>query len=533
VTSSVSTSPRAGRREWTALAVLCLALLIVSMDVSVLFFAVPHIAESLSPSSTQLLWMFDVYGFVLAGLLLTMGGLADRFGRRRLLLVGALAFGAASVLAAYAPSAGWLIAARALLGVGGAMLMPSTLAIIRTLFADEGERAKAVGVWSAVMAGGVGIGPVVAGVLLEHFWWGSVFLVNVPIMIALLVVAPFLLPESRSVASRVDVVSAVLSLLAILPVIHVLKQTLSDGWSPALLPYAVVGLGASVAFVRRQSHTDAPMVDPRLFAHRGFGGSIAVQVVAMFGVMGNAVLMTQYLQSVLGYSPLAAALWSLLPSLAVGAAAPTAAAVSLRIGRPVVMACGFVVAAAGFAAMRAAGTESSIWVALVCASLVAMGLVSVATLVTEYAIGVAPAERAGSVSALVETAGELGGALGMAVLGSILGAVYAARLGVLLPAGLSHAAHDAALQTLGEAGVVSARLGGAQGRIVLEAARTAYVDGMHVSDLVAAGVLLVGAAIALAALPRYRTAAQAVPDAPDAPAPTGVPVDSGRVLRSR
>src|SRR3954466_11491572 len=173
VSSSVSTSTRAGRREWTALAVLSLPLLIVSMDVSVLFFAVPHIAESLSPRATQLLWKFDVYGFVLAGLLLTVGGLADRFGRRGVLLIGAVAFGAASVLAAYAPSAGWLIAARALLGVGGAMLMPSTLAIIRTLFADDGERAKAVGVWSAVMAGGVGVGPVVAGVLLEHFWWGS------------------------------------------------------------------------------------------------------------------------------------------------------------------------------------------------------------------------------------------------------------------------------------------------------------------------------------------------------------------------
>ena len=252
----------------------------------------------------------------------------------------------------------------------------------------------------------------------------------------------------------------------------------------------------------------------------------------MFGVMGNAVLMTQYLQSVLGYSPLSAALWSLLPSLAVGAAAPTAAALSLKVGRPVVMAGGFVLAAAGFAAMRSAGAESSIWVALVCASLVAMGLVSVATLVTEYAIGVAPAERAGSVSALVETAGELGGALGMAVLGSVLGAVYAARLDVLLPAGLPSAAHDAALQTLGEAGVVSAQLGGASGREVLEAARTAYVDGMHVSDVVAAGVLLVGAVVALAALPRHRADAPAA-DAREVTGLTAVPLESARTPRSR
>jgi len=502
VSDSLTTAPRAGRREWTALAVLCLPLLIVSMDVSVLFFAVPHIAESLAPTSNQLLWMFDVYGFVLAGLLLTMGGLADRIGRRRLLLLGAVAFGVASALAAHAPSAEWLIAARALLGVGGATLMPSTLAIVRNLFADDAERARAVGVWSAVMAGGVGIGPVISGVLLEHFWWGSVFLVNVPVMLALLVVAPFLLPESRSSTSRVDVLSSVLSLLAILPVIHVLKSLAAEGWSPTLLPYAVVGVGATVAFVRRQSRTGSPMVDPRLFRVRGFGGSIVVQVVGMFGVMGNAILMTQYLQSVLGYSPLESALWSLLPSVLVGAAAPTAAALSQRIGRPVVMASGFVVAAIGFAAMRLAGADSSIWVSLGCASFVAMGLVSVATLVTEYAIGVAPADRAGSVSALVETAGELGGALGMAVLGSILGAVYASRLDALLPSGLPRQLHDAVTQTLGEAVVVSARLGGAQGQAVLDAARTAYVDGMHVADLVAAALLVAGAAVALLTLPR-------------------------------
>ena len=185
----------AGRREWTALAVLSLPLLIVSMDVSVLFFAVPHIAAELQPTATQMLWIFDIYGFVLAGLLLTMGNVADRVGRRRLLLIGAFAFGAASVLAAYAPSAEWLVVARALLGVGGSTLMPSTLAIIRSMFADPAERAKAVAIWSAVLAGGVGIGPVVAGFLLEHYWWGSVFLINVPFMLLLLVVGPVLLPD--------------------------------------------------------------------------------------------------------------------------------------------------------------------------------------------------------------------------------------------------------------------------------------------------------------------------------------------------
>ena len=497
-----SSPPRAGRREWTALAVLCLPLLIVSMDVSVLFFAVPHIAEALDPTATQVLWMFDVYGFVLAGLLLTMGNLADRVGRRRLLLLGASAFGVASLLAAWAPSAEWLIAARALMGIGGATLMPSTLALVRNLFADPGERARAVGVWSAVMAGGVGIGPVISGVLLAHFWWGSVFLVNVPVMLALLAVAPFLLPESKAPSARVDALGSVLSLLAILPLVHVLKQVAADGWSTPLAGFLLVGLASLVVFVRRQSRLAHPMVDLTLFRRRGFGGSVAVQVIGMFGVMGNAVLVTQYLQSVLGYGALAAALWSLLPSVFVGAAAPAAAAMAGRVGRPVVMAAGFVTAAVGFLGMRLAGVDSSIVVTLVAASLVAAGLVSVATLVTEYAIGVAPAERAGSVSALVETAGELGGALGMAVLGSVLGATYAARVVELLPAGLPASVVDAASQTLGEASVLAARIGGPSGDGVLAAARAAYVHGMHVTDVVAAVVLIVGALVALTFLPR-------------------------------
>lgn len=511
-------APTVGRREWTVLAVLCLPLLIVSMDVSVLFFAVPDISASLEPSASQVLWIFDIYGFVLAGLLLTMGNLADRIGRRRLLLLGAASFGIASVLAAYAPSAGWLIAARALLGLGGSTLMPSTLAIIRNVFTDAAARAKAVAIWSAVLAGGVGIGPVVAGVLLEHFWWGSVFLVNVPFMLLLLAIGPVLLPESRAAGARVDLLSSLLSLAAILPLIHSIKHIATEGWSWSMVLYIGVGVASGLAFLWRQGLARSPMVDLRLFSHKGFGGSVAIQVIGMFGVMGNAVLMTQYLQSVLGYSALAAALWSLLPSVVVGAAAPAAVALAARLGRPVVMAGGFAVAAVGFVAVRAAGVDSSIWVVLVAASLVAMGLVSVATLVTEYAIGVAPAERAGSVSALVETASEFGGALGMAVLGSVLAAVYRSRVAELLPGDLPSGVSARVHETLGEATVVAAHAGGSEGGAILAAARSAYVDAMHVTVVVAAAVLVIGIVVALTALPRKGIVATTGPGA--APDPT-------------
>jgi MFS transporter, DHA2 family, multidrug resistance protein len=498
----MSSPTTAGRREWTALAVLCLPLLIVAMDVSVLFFAVPQISASLQPSATQLLWVFDIYGFVLAGLLLTMGNVADRIGRRRLLLVGAVAFAVASLLAAWSTSPEALILARAVLGLGGATLMPSTLGIVRSLFHDDVERAKAVGIWSAVMAGGVGIGPVVSGLLLEHFWWGSVFVINVPFMILLLVLGPVLLPESRDRSARVDVLSAVLSLAAILPVIHAIKGVAADGWSIGVLLSAAGGVFAALAFLYRQARITSPMLDLTLFAHRGFRGSVAVQVIGMFGVMGNAIIVTQYLQSVLGMTPLVAALWSLVPSVFVGGAAPAAAAMSTRVGRPAVMASGMFLGAVGFVAMTRAEVASSVVPVLVGSTGVAIGLVAVATLVTEYALVVAPAHRAASVSALVETASEFGGALGMAVLGSVLGAVYASRTTDLLPAGLPPATADAAAQTLGQATVVADQLGGTVGEAVLEAGRAAYVHAMHATDLVAAVVLGCGAVIALVALPR-------------------------------
>jgi MFS transporter, DHA2 family, multidrug resistance protein len=313
-TSTTTPSGRAGRREWTALAVLMLPLLLVSMDVSVLYFAIPAISADLEPSGTQQLWIFDIYAFVLAGLLMTMGSLGDRIGRRRLLLIGAVAFGTASLIAAYANSAETLIAARAVLGIGGATLMPSTMALIRTMFTDPGQRAKAIGMWSGVMTAGIALGSVMSGVLVEYFWWGSVFLVNLPAMVLLLVLGPILLPESKAASpGRFDWLSVPLSMAAVLPVVYGLKEIPSEGWNVRYVVSITVGLLFAVLFVHRQRTTASPMISPALFRGRGFGPSVALNLISSFAMMGSAYFTTQYLQSVLDKSAMEAALWALLP----------------------------------------------------------------------------------------------------------------------------------------------------------------------------------------------------------------------------
>ena len=498
-----TTSPQvtmAGRREWTALGVLILPLLLVSMDVSVLYFAVPFISQDLDPSATQQLWIFDIYGFVLAGLLLTMGSLGDRIGRRRLLLIGAAAFSLASLVAAYSTSAAMLIAARAVLGVAGATLMPSTLALIRNLFHDERQRGKAIAVWTAVMTGGVALGPVLSGLLLEHFWWGSVFLINLPAMALLLILGPILLPEFKvAKPGRFDLVSSVLSLLTVLPVIYGIKEWAADGF--ALLDPVLIGIGCAfgAAFLARQRRVEHPMLDLSLFRTGGFGAAIGANAMAMFAMVGNAVFMTQYLQSVLGQTPLVAALWSLAPSVLVGGVAPSAQALGARVGRPAVMCGGLLVAAAGFGVLTLLTTHSLPTV-LVGAGVLACGLVAVMTLVAEIAMAAVRPELAGAASAVLETSSEFGGALGIALLGSIGAAVYTGSMTGALPAGVPAGAAAAAEQTLAGAGVVSAQLPAPAGRIVLELAREAFTSSIHWVAAVGAGLLLATAVVSFVSL---------------------------------
>ncbi|MET8948476.1 MFS transporter [Streptomyces sp. NPDC004542] len=495
--TSATTPPtaRAGHREWTALGVLMLPLLLVSMDVSVLYFAIPAISADLKPSGTQQLWIFDIYAFVLAGLLMTMGSLGDRIGRRRLLLIGAAAFGTASLVAAYADSAETLIAARAVLGIGGATLMPSTMALLRTMFTDPGQRAKAIGIWSGVMTGGVALGSVLSGVLVQYFWWGSVFLVNLPAMALLLVLGPFLLPESKDPApGRFDLLGVPLSMAAVLPVIYGLKEIPSEGWHPQYVVSITVGLLFAVLFVLRQRTAASPMISPALFRGRGFAPAVVLNLVSAFGMMGSAFFTTQYLQSVLGKSAMEAALWALLPSVPIGMAAPLATSlVQKGVDRAHVVTAGFAIAAAGYGMLALAGPDS-LWLVLAACGVLASGIVMVMSQMTDLAIGAAPVERAGSASSLLETGQEFGGALGMAVLGSVGTAIYRHDI----PASAPAEAHE----TLGGALAVAGQLPGRAGDALATAAREAFTSGMQGAALAGAAVLALAAVGAAGTLRR-------------------------------
>ncbi|MCO8304170.1 MFS transporter [Streptomyces hygroscopicus] len=502
--TSTAPGPRAGRKEWTAFVVLMLPLLLVSMDVSVLYFAVPAISRELHPGSTQQLWIFDIYAFALAGLLITMGALGDRFGRRKLLMFGAAAFGAASVAAAYAPNAELLIAARAVLGIGGATLMPSTMGLVRNLFLDEKQRAKAIAIWSSAMAGGIALGSVMSGVMIEHFWWGSVFLINVPAMVLLLALVPLLVPEFKDPRpGAFDLPSVPLSMAAVLPVIYGLKKMAADnGVGPVPVLSVVAGLAIGAVFVHRQRTRRDAMISPELFRHRGFGPSIAINALATFAMMGSAYFTTQYLQSVLGKGALEAALWSLAPSVCVGFAGPAAAAAVQRgANRALVIGAGFLSGAIGYGILALAGTDA-LWTVLIGAAVLASGIVTVMSLVTDLAIGTVPPQRAGSAAALLETGQEFGGAMGMAVLGSVGTAVYRSdvedSLGHGLPTGTLHQARE----TLGAAVAVAGRVKGRAGEQVLDAAREAFTGGMQIASAAGAVVLLAGAVLALVTLRR-------------------------------
>jgi DHA2 family multidrug resistance protein-like MFS transporter len=480
------------------LGVIALPCMLYSMDLTVLNLAVPALSADLKPSASQLLWIIDIYGFMVAGLLITMGTLGDRIGRRRLLMIGAAAFGAASMLAAFSTSAEMLIVMRALLGAAGATLAPATLSLIRNMFHDPGERTVAIGIWISSYSVGAAIGPVLGGVLLQFYWWGSVFLINVPVMVLLLVLAPLLLPEFRDpLARRLDLTSAALSMAAVLATIYGCKRIAEHGlgWLPVL--FIVAGLLVGVLFLRRQRRLADPLVDLRLFRIPAFSVALGTYMLSCFVMFGAFVFVAQYLQLVLGLSPLQAGLWTVPWALAFVVGSMLTPKIVRRARPAPTIVGGLVVAAVGFGLLAWATEVSGPSVIVLATVVMSLGLAPVFTLATDLVVGAAPPERAGVASAISETSSEFGGALGIAIFGSIGTAVYRSALADVAPIGVPAQALEAARGTLGAAVEVARQLGEPLAATLLEASRAAFVDGFRLTAIVG-GVAVAATAILVA-----------------------------------
>jgi DHA2 family multidrug resistance protein-like MFS transporter len=502
--NSSATPPRASIRNWLALAVLMLPVLISSVDNTVLSFALPVISEALRPSATAQLWIIDAYPLVLAGLLVAMGNLGDRWGRRRLLLIGATGFALVSIVAAFAPTAELLILARAGLGFFGAMLMPSTLSLLRSIFQNREQRRLAIAIWAAGFAAGSALGPIVGGVLLEHFWWGAVFLIAVPVLVPLLVFAPLLVPESRDPdPGRIDLVSIGLSLVTLIPIVFAIKEFATEGfgWSELLL--VALGVTAGALFVRRQLARENPMLDMRLFRRGVFSGAVLINLVSVFSLVGFLFFVSQHLQLVLGLSPLNAA-FALVPGLVVMIIAGLVVVPIVRRVRPsFVVASSLSLAAAAYAIIMLTGQDATEGTLAIAFAVLGLGIGAAETVSNDLIISSVPADKAGAASGVSETSYELGAVLGTAVLGSILTAAY--RGGVVLPAGLSQEDAATARETLGGAVSVAESMGGPAGRSLLESARASFDSGVVLTSGIGVALMVFAVVLALVALRRARS----------------------------
>lgn len=470
--------------------VLVLAVLLVAVDATVLGLATPYLSEDLRPSGTQLLWIGDAYSFVIAGLLISMGSLGDRIGRKRLLLIGATAFGVFSVLNAYARTPEALITARALLGVAGATLMPSTLALIRNIFQDPRERSLAIGIWSAAASAGMAIGPIVGGLLLERFWWGSVFLVNLPVMALLVLVGIKMLPESRNPSpGSWDLPSVFLSLVGMVGVVYAVKETAADGFAWPTLAAGLLGVAALCAFVGRQRGLPAPLVDVRLFGNRGFSGAVLADLLTILGLSGLLFFLSQYLQLVQDRRPIEAGIAQLPAAVGAVAAGLVAGAAARRFSVRAVVSGGLAVIGLALAVLTTLSQSTGYPLLGTALMVVGFGAGLSFTVTSDVILTAVPKEQAGAASAISETAYELGTALGIALLGSVVTNVYQGFTG---PAGTPQAAHE----SLAGAVVAAAHLPGDAAAALLRAARESFVDGVALAAGVGAGLLLLAAATA-------------------------------------
>lgn len=483
------TSRLAGRSEWAGLAVLALPTLLVSMDMSILFLATPSLSAALRPGSAELLWISDIYGFLLAGALIPMGAIGDRIGRRKLLLLGALAFGLVSGLAALATTPAMLVGARALLGIAGATLLPSTLALIRNMFTNARQRSIAIGVWTTCFTLGGVLGPIVGGLLLEFFWWGSIFLISIPIMLLLLLLGPICLPEFvERTGFPYDLLGIGQSMASLLALTFALKQFAEHGLTVMAGLSLMVGLTAGRLFLRRQRRLDAPLVDLGLFRNAAFSTALAANSLSLFAWVGASLLVAQYLQLVMGLSPLSAGLWT-VPAAAGSVAGCLGAAALSKYFPPSRVACGaLLLTTTGLAVMALPPGSFGLGVLISGMVLLGIGVAAVVTLATDLVLAAAPAEKAGAAAAISETGADLGGSLGVAVFGSIGIAAYRAL--IVAPAGLDPRDVESARDTLGGALDIAAGLSAAAGDQLRASAQSAFTSGFGLAMAAGAAILL-------------------------------------------
>ncbi len=504
----MTAGPQATRREWIGLGVLALPCMLYSMDLTVLNLAVPQLAADLDPTAAQLLWIIDIYGFMVAGFLMIMGTLGDRIGRRKLLLVGAAAFGAASILAAFSTSAEMLIITRAILGVAGATLAPSTLSLLTAMFRDPTERTFAISMWISSFSAGAIIGPLVGGVLIQYFWWGSVFLAGVPIMLLLLVLGPWLLPEYRDpTAGRLDIFSALLSLAAVLLFIYGMKNMAEAGFGIQPVAFMLAGIGVAAVFLHRQTTLADPLIDLKLFRSLSFNAALGINVLGIFFMFGSFIFLAQYFQLVAGLTPLEAGLWS-VPSAVVFTAVSFITPRLMGLMRPAyLLAAGMLVSAFGFLLL----SQMTTLIGVVGASLIfSAGFTPVITLTTGLIVGAAPPEKTGAASALSETAAELGGALGIAILGSLSTFIYRSEMANKIPAELPPELAAASRSTLAGAIDVAKSLPADAAQSLLDAGRHAFNSGFQVAAIISAVGMLAAAIVTLMVLRNVQQAEEGV-----------------------
>lgn len=491
---AVASTPTTPRRAWVALAVVMLPVLLVAIDNTVLAFALPMIAEEFRPAASTQLWIVDVYSLVLAALLVAMGSLGDRIGRRRLLMIGSAGFAVVSAVAAFAPSAEFLVIARAALGVFGAMLMPSTMSLIRNIFADASARRLAIAIWASGFTAGSALGPIVGGLLLQHFHWGAVFLIAIPLLVPLLILAPRLVPESRDPnPGPLDPASVVLSFLALLPFVWAIKTVAHDGLSATVGTAFGIGIGAGVLFVRRQNRSATPMLDMDLFKHAPFSSSVLANFLSIVGLIGFIFFMSQHLQLVLGLSPLAAGLVTLPGAVVSMIAGMGVVKLAKRFSPQSLIVVGLVAVSIGFFMIMLFRHDLSVTAVIISFVVLEFGVGLSQTVSNDTIVSSVPAAKSGAASAVSETAYELGAVVGTATLGTIFSAFY--RANVVVPSGLTPTQAADAGESIAGASSIAQTLPSGGARILMDSATVAFDSGIAPTAAIAGSLTLIAALI--------------------------------------